>query len=924
MSLVAVTLLLALAAVPLTASRAEPPEERTVVTAVADSMLDRILVRWRTEEGISRYSHFDVLRREADDVVFITLNAEPLGPLQTVAEIESVFDAPGRGDALAGIQDKFGLDYAADILRMQALDAPSEAMMQLRLLPEENYGAALALGKGFLNETVVAGTTYVYEVWGLDGIGARVERIGRATATAGAPEPLAAPANLACVGIGGQEGDMAVFLRWDASPAVQPFFGYEILRAAWDDILGCVMAGSQLAGAVRANALPAARSSPGKVAEGQELFDLTCTACHAGRDVAPVQGSGIEGFRRKQYPLPGCADPTPHNVAELNELDPEQVAAIYDYIQESHFSDDGSATPGDPLVASTDYCYQVAARDLLGKLGTPTAPVICTVSDQRPPAVPKQIQSARTTPAGHEICEISWRRNDDDTAEYRLYRATYVPRYACDEPAAALDTIAQPAPGGGDRVVYPDVSLTPADAGMPFVYALRARDAPGNSSGFSGWVPCTPRDIAAPPDLVVMLSCKSTCAGYCEDRSDGSPGDAEWLAMAGDPDFITADAECLQIDAHPPGPGEQPYHRRLYRCLGDSAADCRSGPDFPELVSPEEDLVPMLDTKTWVMVRGYDRSGNLTGPSNLEPVVIEGAREIPAPRIISARLLDAATNKYGIRFRSIDPAGLIGFALYAKHHEAEIDLAVDPRGPLMGGLPTVNLIDTLDNVWVIRSGAETLDQVLPGVPPPTTPYLIYEGERVYELVSEIKVGGEPVSRPVRFDLVGVGWSGREGASVPFVTSDFELADAELEWPTHRSETRSPLPDGADLSITLTPVGVGGGGPYMVVQWQPTPVCMGATDPILGRPFAVFRRRGHAPRWQQISPLFDCFSGAPHPHMVYQDHDVQEGFWYDYTVVRLGDAGSSAGAGEFDIQHGPSGFSCFDSADPGTCTDPPPE
>ena len=163
---------------------AEPASERTIVQAVADASANRVLVRWAIVEGTAkRYTWYDVLRRTSSQPSFAKLNPDPIGPLTTVAAIEAAFTAPGRADALAGIQASLGPGYASALLAMQEPGVTGAAKGQVKLLPDQNYGAALALGLGWLDETVLAGSTYVYEVWGLDPQGFRVERLGSAVAT---------------------------------------------------------------------------------------------------------------------------------------------------------------------------------------------------------------------------------------------------------------------------------------------------------------------------------------------------------------------------------------------------------------------------------------------------------------------------------------------------------------------------------------------------------------------------------------------------------------------------------------------------------------------------------------------------------------------------------------------------------------------
>jgi len=905
---------------------AAPPAERLVMTAVADADDARILVRWRVEEGTPRYALFDLLRREASEIEFALLNTDPIAPRTSVAEIQAVFTAPGRADALAEIQAVLGPDYASHLARLGALDPAPEAEMQRRLLPEWNYGAALVLGQGWLDEAVISGTTYVYELWGLDALGFRLERLGRATATAGGFVPLPAPALVRCVDRSGIEGHLTADLSWPEVKPTQPFLGYDVLRAPRAPDLSC-----PLSGAVRANRLPVLGDAPGRVAEGGALFVAQCAACHAGgRDAAPVAASRLEDFRRKQYPAPAScpAIATPHDTVALNGLTSEELQAIYDYIHEAQFSDDGS---GAALAAGSDYCYWVAARDLLGQPGVLAGPEVCTVKDRDTPPVPLRLEARPilSSRGNWQTCEVSWRRNaDGDTAAYTVHRVTAVPR--CPEPVPpAFGTVIEP--GAGERVVFPDdaaaTGLDDTDEGRAFYYAVRALDAAGNASGSSAWVPCTPRDIRAPGQTVVTIgscpsptSCQPACppSSLCRDRR----ASAEWIAAGGDPEFIVTDPSvpaCCQVGIRSTRPDDTRFVR-TYRCMDPTR--CVAGPD--QHVDPFlETLAPALDTKVWVGTRAFDASGNVGLLSSLRSLVIAGTESIPAPRILSARLIDAATNQYRIRFRAIEPQALLGFALYASTQEPGVEIAPEARGFHVVSLPAANLGGSLSEgdavFWTVRPGAQSLEG-LPNAPPPGDPYLIRTGDRVYEMVARIEALGVAFSQPVRFYLAGVGSSGREGLAVPFVPGVIERADGMLDWPLHPDRNPAlpvPAAGGPDLSVQLT--AVGGASPYMRVVWEPDPQCF--SDPgFQNAPFVLLRRRDTAARWEQMAPLFVCWSHAPIDELHYDDADVQEGHWYSYTVVRLD------GQGEFHRQHGPSTFTCFDTPeDPRTCTTPaPPE
>ncbi len=159
----------------------EPPPTRHLVNAVADGAQPRILVRWLEVDGAApRWQYFDVLRRTANETSFTQLNDEPVRPLTTVAEIIAVFTAPGRSAALSSIIDTLGPDYAEKLLQIQSANATGNDLTQRQLLPDQNYAAAVAMGVGLIDESITAGVTYVYEVWGLDARGVRQERIGTA------------------------------------------------------------------------------------------------------------------------------------------------------------------------------------------------------------------------------------------------------------------------------------------------------------------------------------------------------------------------------------------------------------------------------------------------------------------------------------------------------------------------------------------------------------------------------------------------------------------------------------------------------------------------------------------------------------------------------------------------------------------------
>ena len=859
---------------------AAPPEERTIVHAVADADQQRILVRWTSLEAPApRYTYYEVDRREAGSLSFVRLNDDPIGPLDTAAAIQAVFTAPGRSDALTGILNSLGDDYASDLLRMRGPDASSMDRAQANLLPDLNYGVALAFGLGWLDETVIPGETYVYEVWGLDDLGFRVERLGRATATTGEPPTLEPVTGLECVDLRAQRGDMAVFLRWSENATTRDYAaGYDVLRAPRNADGTCPPLASGLPGVVRANTYPTFSDPPGSPAAGAAAFQTHCASCHpSGRDAAPVRGSTLAEFRRRSYPAL-WANPSDATHTSLDGIGEETLKVIYDWIQEFEFRDGGDDTPDAPLAEGGWYCYQTVPRDLLGKHGTPSAVVQCQVIDRIPPEPPYNMSSRRIEQGGYEICELAWSRNDapaDDTVEYELYRAADVPRLSKEIPATPIATIAQPSAGA--RVTYQDTGLGAAGAGESWFYAARARDDAGNLSGLGGWVPCTPRDTAAPPP--------ATLAGACCDDADPADcrdlgRDQRWIDAGGDPDLWYADPRRCPPRVTPDKPGDT-YGYRLWR--GFDGGSLVPGSDTTVTPIPL-DFQPITDTKMSIAVQTYDASGNLSAKSNAISFILLGAWPLPPPHIISAA--DSGQGKVKLRFRSLQPDRLLGFALYKEYQEGDdppsaSELVVRYHNQNIGG-------SVGPGAWAIKPGATTLDQV-PGfirtTDPNATNFLYYNDlEQVYVMQANV---GELDNLVLR--LRALGWTGKEGLDIPHHWNGWAV-DTVLDWPRERSSNM--LFQNLNTALTVT---YSSGPERMTLEWSASNLygCTPAPD------FVVFRRRGGATRWQQISPPFSCDMTAPDPTALsFVDTDVQAGLSYTYTVVRLGQNG------EFQVQYGP--------------------
>lgn len=900
-------------------AEAAPALVQYEVSATADADADRILVRWKRVGGVTPYTHYDVLRRPAALPAFTQLNAQPIGRATVATDIEAAFNAPGRADALGWITASFGADYSGDILGIMAADSQPESA----LLPDQNYVAALVMGLGWLDETVSADQAYVYEVWGLDAQGYRVERLGQATATARHPALVPAPAGVVCAGVAGQPGDRAAFLRFTDDALARSFFGYDVLRVPFAGG-SCPSDLTVVPGAVRANEYPVLTDTPGESREGKALFATQCATCHRTsqdpRLVAPsssscsncgspgcnncgVAGGSLKTYRSRQnYDVAGPAS-YPHDQPQLSALSVEALEAIFDYIEEFEFEDDADSTPGGPLPSGQTYCYQVVPRDLLGQYGQVSSAAVarCRIEDRVPPAVPTLVQIARfEAQPGVESCRVSWDRNTDDTTSYEMLRASpAVPRNALPPAAPWFGPVAQPASGA--RVTW-DASPahTVSDAGRTFFYAVRAVDAAGNRSGPSGWVPCMPRDQIAPPTPTAAFGCCDT--GVPEEECADRRGDPEWIEAGGIGAILAVPGTCAARLTCPAG-GDT-FACRVYRSLDGSTF--HSGQDVPAGQALDLGFQPLIDSEIHFQARAIDPSGNLSPPTPDVIVIYEGKNPLPPPRVISTTLLDAVTGMIKVRFRSLAPDAILGFAFYRQYagpDDPDPPAPVHPddfvaRFPKPAAVPplTLSAAPMAAGKWKVLANASPLASRLDQVTDPA-PKLMYDAaEKVYEMTLLVGKTDDIVLR-----LAVVGWSGKESSTIPFRWAGFDTGDLTLDWPEWPKKNKLNLPGSATLNVTPLPA-----QGRTDVSFTPYPDCGSDSE---FRPFVVFRRRGASPHWQQISPPFFCLSNSS---LVYQDVDVEDGFHYSYVVVRL------AANGEFKHQYGPTAPVCF-----GNCAGTPP-
>lgn len=252
--------------------------------------------------------------------------------------------------------------------------------------------------------------------------------------------------------------------------------------------------------------------------------------------------------------------------------------------------------------------------------------------------------------------------------------------------------------------------------------------------------------------------------------------------------------------------------------------------------------------------------------------------------IESVALLPSLPDHVKIKFRTLSPENLLGFALYRYNKTPSEDIPGDLSVyDFVVRHQDGNLSASQANPgeWAVLPGASTLDNLLPNQEPSADTFLYYDDlDDLYVLQAELPnldLNG------LVLGLVSVGWSGRESDFQPHTIQS--QTDGVLEWPRIRQANIWGFPDNlaaawnsVDSSVDLT--------------WTAYP---NGCDDNSDRPFIVFRRRGSNPNWEQISPPFIC--DGVNTSMLYRDYDVQSGFSYRYVVIRLGLSG------EFEAQFG---------------------
>jgi hypothetical protein len=416
------------------------------------------------------------------------------------------------------------------------------------------------------------------------------------------------------------------------------------------------------------------------------------------------------------------------------------------------------------------------------------------------------------------------------------------------------------------------------------------------------------RDVHA-PDAPVAIDrfCCENYPGDCEDHR--SPEDP-WITHGGDYTLIH------DPHAHPEDPCQPRYaytlpadgfRVRVYRSF-DSDTWFQGEDIVPELCSPtgstycySPTFVPSLDQKVWYKLRTIDTSGNMSNASNSMGGIALGSLKPPAPQIfgVFSQGIEGMPGRIIIRFRSLKPTSLLGFALYTRPLPPVVpnnwhQLISIAKGDLIKVFMESNFADPLPSNpdrWILAPGARTLSEFdLPADPPGQNEFLHYnEADDWYEMA--VDIGNAEM---INLQLAAIGWSGWEGPHGTKAWDGWVSGDDHLDWPKFRKDILVAIGYPPDTGMAAVPVET-----CVELEWSADPVGCYSDPGNDAMPFVVFRRREDNPNWQQISPMFRCPDGDPVPPVQYRDCDTDDGTWYRYMVIQLDEKGEFAWRRESD-------------------------
>lgn len=407
-----------------------------------------VLLRWVSFDGSIPVDTYSIYRKAGD-----ANSAQPMelvsvtGRLRNAPLIRSIFEQPAVDRAKVNLQEMLASmldepvtdDTFVDQL-LTILDGDTscdQCEFRARMLVNANYGVAIVQGLGYLD--LVTPQTYTYELRTSQGAGGADGLVlGRVTIDATQPTKLAAPQQPTRVDVPGERGNLKIFLNWDFSPALrdqrQAFFGYNVYRGDGDlsgQDFKTLMSQGQLKKINRAPVLPPSQNALGTEPEDKYVF-----------------------------------------------VDDNMVL-------------EKSGPVGTPFEAGKTYTYWAAPIDLLGQEGEASPPVTATVKDQSAPEVPRGLSTQVADVSGAKRIVLTWDRNTDDAAGYRVYRFREWDHVGKKGPFPPVNGVAEgyitdvPQPAS-DKPFFLDTTINiTQNENEAYWYCVSAFDAAGNESALS-------------------------------------------------------------------------------------------------------------------------------------------------------------------------------------------------------------------------------------------------------------------------------------------------------------------------------------------------------------------------------------------------------------------------------------------------------
>ncbi len=490
-----------LAFLALAPAGAQPAPTRHVVNAIADGAQPRILVRWSEYDGgAPRFRLFDLLRRRADEFSFTQLNDEPT-TRATAAEIVAAFTAPG-GPSAGGDRRRARTDYAGASCgcslrqRRGTTCCSSECSPTRTSLRRSSSGSAsstTASCPGRPTSTKCGGST---------------SAAAASSGSAAPPPPRCSPAR------------WAPWRRWAAStpatcapisrrssasapPRCRQRIGSPVTTcfASPQRQRDLLLIARGLPGGPAGESLPRVRQVAGEPHARRELLRRTAPPVTPG-GATPRRLRGAP----KRRPGDGCSG---NSGARARRPLTTWRRCTRCRRRTGRRSTTSSASSSSGTTAGTAGPAAPGRAVLLlpGRSARPARPARRPGSGTASLPGPRSPAADAAGPPGGAHRPGSGARSvpdlvernaapGDDTARYIVLRVPDdAPRRAFEVPAALTRTFRNRPREIASRTSTPR-SPRPTPAGV--LYGVFAKDAEGNASPTTGWIPCTPRDLVSP------------------------------------------------------------------------------------------------------------------------------------------------------------------------------------------------------------------------------------------------------------------------------------------------------------------------------------------------------------------------------------------------------------------------------------------